>query len=199
MSVSDYLIFPELPASVKTEHVWLTDVSDAQSGFQQVLAQWTRPLFKFNLDLGPMDQTDHAALVSFMMAVRMKQNPFLFKHPLSYSLVKAPFGTSTGAQAVWLLKRYYVSSGVTFSFNASMIIASTLTVYADNAAVSASDWTLNDETGVLTFQAGHIPTVGKALTASFEYYHKARMLEWTPYEQNNPAAVAHSMVLQEIM
>ena len=199
MSVSDYLVFPDVPASVTADPVWPADISDAQSGYQQALIQGTRPLFRFNLDMGYMSVEDHATLMNFLMAVRMKQNPFLFKHPLTYSHVKAPFGTSTGVQAVWLLKRYFVSSGVSFSYNASMLIASTVTIYADNAEVSSSDYTLNDETAVLTFQAGHIPTVGKALTWSGEFYHKVRLAELTAYRQDNPAAVPHAMVLQECM
>lgn len=199
MSVSDYLVFPNVPASVTDSPVWPADISDAQSGYQQALMQGTRPLWKSSLDLGYLDIDEHATLRNFLMAVRMSQTPFLFEHPLEHSQLKAPFGTSTGSRAVWLLKIYFVYGGVTFTYNASMIQLSTLIVYADNAALDSSDYTMNDETGVLTFNSGKIPTAGKALTWSGDYYRKVRLIEWQPYEQNNPAAVSHSMTLQEIM
>ena len=198
MSVSSYQLFPDLLvntttgtpiASLGRKFNMPMLSSGAESGYMQRRARWTRPLIDFSVESPAMSLAAARKLQDFAMAHSNGVDAFLFRDPDCYTMTAVSVGTGTGAQLVWQLPLYYSLSGKSFSHNASMIKAATLVVKVDNVTVTADKYTLDDETGILTFNAGQAPANGKAIVATFEFYRKVIMPAAPEFTRATPVSV----------
>lgn len=208
MAVADYQLFPDLLtdtttgtpiASLGRKYNWPTLVSAADSGYQQRRVRTTRPLIEYTISAPGMKLTAAAKLRDFAMAHSNGVDAFLFRDPDGYTQTGVSVGTGNGTTLVWQLPLYYSITGKSAHHNASMIKAATLVVKVDNVTVSADDYTIADETGVVTFDAGKAPANGKAITATYEYYRKVIMPQAPEFTRATPVSIDTSLTLTEVL
>lgn len=206
MTVANYQIFPDLLvdtttgtpiASLGRKFNMPMLTSGAESGYQQRRARWTRPLIDYTIDSPAMKLTAARKLQDFAMAHSNGVDAFLFRDPDCYTMTDVAVGTGTGALLVFQLPLYYSLSGKSFHHNAAMIKTATLVVKV--AGTTTTDYTLADETGIVTFDGGHAPGNGAAVTATFEFYRKVIMPSAPEFTRSTPVSIDSRFTLSEVL
>ena len=153
-----------------------TDVVTTASGREERNSRWVNSRRRYNAGFGVKSLNDIQQVVAFFEERRGRLHAFRWKDHVDFKSCAASATPSANDQTLG------VSDGTTVSFQLIKKYGSGLRDYARVIAApvagtvlvavngSASNFfTLNLQTGILTFTAGHIPTMGQIITAGFEF------------------------------
>lgn len=153
-----------------------TDVVTTASGREERNSRWVNSRRRYNAGFGVKSLNDIQQVVAFFEERRGRLHAFRWKDHVDFKSCAASATPSANDQTLG------VSDGTTASFQLIKKYGSGLRDYARVIAApvpgtvlvavngSASNFfTLNLQTGILTFTAGHIPTMGQIITAGFEF------------------------------
>lgn len=120
------------------------------------------------------------------------RDKFDFKscRPADYvSATDASLGTGDGATAVFQCKKQYkrtlLDGATVIAIDRTIKVLKVGTVVVAVAGVIKTEtthYTVNYDTGVITFTGGNIPTLGQAVTAGYEFYVKVCYAEQNPVQ-----------------
>jgi uncharacterized protein (TIGR02217 family) len=156
-----------------------TDIVTLASGREERNARWQHSRRKYDAGVGVRSLSDLRSVLNFFEERRGRLYGFRYKDPLDYtsnSLSAAPLpddcqiGTGTGALAAFQLVKTYGSGDTLYIRPITKPVAGTVRVaVAGNEKTLGTDFTVDVETGIVTFLAGHIPADGVSVTAGFEF------------------------------
>lgn len=133
-----------------------------EGGAHQARPRWSRTKVRWESDLGALTLAERSTLITFFDTVRGQVDPFLLWDAQESVITAEAVGTGDGAQTVFYLDHKNIKSG---------------TIKVGGVAKTAGvDYTLDQDTGVITFLGGHIPAAAAAVTADYEFYFKVRFL-----------------------
>lgn len=167
---------------VKTP-VWKTVVSLREDGSEQRRAKWVKPIHRFSIGFRNITNqgafTEINDLYRLFLSHQGAYTAFLFKDTAhDYSTTGESIGTGDAAASAFQLKKAYTYGSTTFTDNKKYIVAASETVYvAGTPKTRNTHYTIDNDTGIITFTSGNIPGVGEAITADFEFYYKVRFAE----------------------
>jgi uncharacterized protein (TIGR02217 family) len=156
-----------------------TDIVTLASGREERNARWQHARRKYDAGLGVRSLNDLRLILNFFEERRGKLYGFRYKDPLDYtshSLSAAPspvdceIGAGTGVLAGFQLKKTYGGGDNIYQRLITKPVAGTVRVaVAGVEKMLAADFTVDVETGIVTFLSGHLPADGAIVTAGFEF------------------------------
>jgi uncharacterized protein (TIGR02217 family) len=153
-----------------------TDVVTTASGREERNSRWAHSRRKYNVGSGVKTVTQLQDVIAFFEGRRGRLHSFRFKDYTDFKSCAANgvitrtdqvLGTGTGAQAAYQLVKHYGAPSRDYVRAITAPVAATVVVAVNGVAATA--FTLNAQTGVITFNAGSIPAVGAVVTSGFEF------------------------------
>lgn len=156
--------FPTCPGyGFAVQPQYLVSINSRQGGFERIDRRWTRPLNTYTaLAVGERDEAEIQAIINFWHAMHGRATVFLLKDWADYKSCKVnedllstdqPFiFTDIGYQMV---KQYKVGS-LTQLRPITQPVGSSLVVQ-DGSFAEHTDFTIDENTGILTPDSGWIP------------------------------------------
>lgn len=172
---------------------FMTIIQEGYAGHEQRLSSWTVERCSWNITKTLLDQTEIDAIKAFFRARKGKARGFRFKDWIDYQITAGNIGTGNGANRVFQARKQYTSS-VTYSRTITKIVSATYSVFVDGVlkvegANPGGDYTIDVNTGIVTFNTGKAPASSKAVTLTCEFDVPVRFdvdkLDITVTEGNN--------------
>ena len=145
-----------------------TVVLENPSGAEQRIQRWATPRHSGQIGFGVRTQEQLADLKAFFMARGGKAHGFLFRDHRDCSASLEPIGAGNGSQTQFQLIKSYTSGSITLTRK----ITRPTSVEVFKNGTTATGWTVDDTTGIVTFTTA--PTFGQAITATFDFYVPVR-------------------------
>jgi uncharacterized protein (TIGR02217 family) len=153
-----------------------TDVVTTASGREERNSRWAHSRRRYNIGYGVKSIQDLQEVIHFFEGRRGKLHAFRFKDHTDFkssaanatpSATDQVLGTGTGAQAAFQLVKHYGAPSRDYVRNISAPVVGSVLIAVN--AVTTTSFTLNAQTGLITFNAGSIPANGAVVTAGFEF------------------------------
>jgi uncharacterized protein (TIGR02217 family) len=153
-----------------------TDVVVTASGREERNARWANSKRKYNAGFGLKSLDDIQTVVAFFEERRGRLYAFRWKDFADFKSCAATatpaatdqvLGAGTGAHATFQLVKKYGTNTRNYSRVIMAPVAGTVKV-AVNGTV-ATQFSVNTQTGIVTFNAGFLPALGAVVTAGFEF------------------------------
>ncbi|MDE2444794.1 MAG: DUF2460 domain-containing protein [Alphaproteobacteria bacterium] len=153
-----------------------TDVVVTASGREERNARWANSKRKYNAGFGLKSLDDIQTVVAFFEERRGRLYAFRWKDFADFKSCAASathaatdqvIGTGTGTQATFQLVKIYGAGTRNYARVISTPVTDTVKV-AVNGVVT-TQFVVNPQTGVVTFNAGYFPAAGTVVTAGFEF------------------------------
>ena len=152
-----------------------TDVVMTASGHEERNARWANSRRKYNVGFGVKSLDDIQNVVAFFEERRGRLYAFRFKDHTDFksgtpsqniTATDQVIGTGDGTTATFQLTKKYGSSRSYFRIILAPV-AGTLLVSVNG--VPTTQFSVDVATGLVTFNAGNIPTAGTVIAAGFEF------------------------------
>lgn len=147
-----------------------TEVIELGSGHEQRNVNWSRSRAHYDVAKGVRKKSDLDGLLSFFYARRGKARGFRYKDWSDYVATGENLGTGDGSTRTFQLRRQYQSGAQVYNRTIVKLVAGTIAVYV-NAVLQADpgDYSIDGDTGLITFTVPSTPGVGLAVTADFQF------------------------------
>lgn len=156
-----------------------TDIVTLASGREERNARWQHSRRKYEAGLGVRSLKDLRAVLTFFEERRGRLYGFRYRDPLDFTShalgasstpADCVIGTGDGEISVFQLKKIYGFGDNKYERLIRKPVAETLSFAVNGIEKTLGEHaTLDDTTGVLTFNTEHIPAVGASITAGFEF------------------------------
>jgi uncharacterized protein (TIGR02217 family) len=155
-----------------------TEIVVVASGAEERNSRWADSKRSYNAGYGIRSANDLHEAIAFFEERRGRLHGFRWKDWSDYkscapSATPLPtdqaIGTGDGANASFQLVKTYGASFAPWARIIAKPVAGTVVVAVAGLAANPLDYAVNTTTGVVTFTVGHIPGVGQAVTAGFEF------------------------------
>jgi uncharacterized protein (TIGR02217 family) len=153
-----------------------TDVVTTASGREERNSRWSQSRRRYNIGFGVKSVQQLQDVISFFEGRRGKLYAFRFKDHTDFKSSAANaapqatdqvLATGTGTQSAFQLVKHYGAPLRNYSRNIAAPVAGSVVVAVNGVATTM--FSLNANTGVVTFNAGNIPVSGAVVTAGFEF------------------------------
>lgn len=145
-----------------------TDVVRLSSGFEKRNANWTYPGERWNVAYGINTKEKLISLRDFFYARKGRAYGFRFKNHDDYQGTTEELGSGDGSTDEYQLVKIYTSGGETLTRKISKPVADSVTVFIDDVD-AGSVWSIDNTTGIITFDSGSAPASGEVVTATFQF------------------------------
>lgn len=156
-----------------------TDIVTLGSGYEERNSRWADSRRSYNAGYGVKSLDDLHAVIAFFEERRGRLHGFRWRDPLDWKSC-APgaepaasdqvIGTGTGTRAEFQLEKTYGSTFAPWARRIRKVVpGSVLVAVEGEAASAATDFTVDDATGTVTFAPGHLPGEGQIVTTGFAF------------------------------
>jgi len=156
-----------------------TDVVVLGSGFEERNSRWANSRRSYNAGYGITSLDALYAVIAFFEERRGRLYGFRWRDHADWKSC-APLATPTsldqtigvgnGSATTFTLKKTYGAAHAPWVRDVKKPVAGTVVIAVAGVAKSVgTHFTIDTATGVVTFQPGHIPAAGQAVTAGFEF------------------------------
>lgn len=160
-----------------------TEIVTLGSGFEERNSRWADSRRTYNAGYGVKTVDDLHAVIAFFEERRGRLHAFRWKDFADFkscapgqavSPLDQAIGTGDGAEDTFQLVKIYGSAFAPWTRTIAKPVAGTVRVAVAGAEKPAGTFTVDHATGLVTFEPGHIPSLGQAVTAGFEFDVPAR-------------------------
>jgi uncharacterized protein (TIGR02217 family) len=116
-------------------------------------------------------------LLGLYLQMKGPFDTFLYNDSSDNNANNSSIGTGDGNTKTFQLLRTFGANGFTLIEICTEIAANTTSLYANNNAISANNYTVGLTTGIVTFGNNSAPANGAVLTATFQYRYRVRFLD----------------------
>ena len=145
---------------------YVTDIVVTASGYEQRNVNWSQARAKYNVAHGVKSKAQLNALIAFFRARKGRAYGFRFKDWTDYEAAGEVIGVGDGSATEFQLAKTYSSGGVSESRIIGKPVQGSVQVYLDSV-LQGSGWSLDDTTGMVTFDAA--PANGVNIQADFQF------------------------------
>jgi uncharacterized protein (TIGR02217 family) len=156
-----------------------TDVVVLGSGAEERNARWANSRRSWNAGYGVKSLDDLHAVIAFFEERRGRLIGFRWRDPMDFkscppeatpAALDQVIGTGDGTTAVFQLTKTYGAAFNPWTRQVRKPVAGTVLIaVAGIAQVPSVQYTVDHNTGIVTFEAGHIPALGQPITSGFEF------------------------------
>ena len=177
--------------------MYSTQINSGFSGYEQRNQNWAQSRAAWTVNFENKPQSEYQNLLAFFHAARGMANSFRLYDMADNAVVGQAIGVGDGTTASFQLIKTYVFSLVANEITRPVqkpitsrvkdfygnALTDTVNVYvnaglqghnAGYVAGGGAAYTLDETTGIITFQSGHIPTGGQIITADFGFHWPVR-------------------------
>lgn len=153
-----------------------TEIVSLVNGFEERNSPWAQSRRRFDAGLGLRNLDDVATVLAFFEARQGKLYGFRWKDwsdhksclpSAQVSALDQTLGQGDGVQVAFQLVKTYVSGSQSTKREISKPIAQSLRVAVDGAELPQDDFSVDDQTGIITL--GAAPAASATVTAGFEF------------------------------
>jgi uncharacterized protein (TIGR02217 family) len=153
-----------------------TDIVTTASGQEERNSRWAQSRRRYNVGFGVKTISQLQEVIAFFEGRRGRLHSFRFKDHVDYKSSNGALqpaatdqilGMGTGSLATFQLKKHYGAPSRDYVRTIVAPVAGTVLVAVN--AVPTLGFSLNEQTGVITFNAGNMPAAGAVVTAGFEF------------------------------
>jgi uncharacterized protein (TIGR02217 family) len=153
-----------------------TDIVTLRSGYEERNAVWADSRREYDAGLGIRDINDMHEVLEFFEARLGRLYGFRWKDWADYkscapnraiARTDQTIGTGDGVTTAFQLKKAYTSGPTTYTRTIKKPVSGTILVEVNGALVSGANYSLNTETGILTFNVA--PSNTHVIKAGFEF------------------------------
>lgn len=169
-------VFPESITRTLTRSVVSQRVqSSAQRRWQQRRQTLHRPFYTFDLDSENLTQSQTDTLNDFFIAHEFQEgsggdDAFLLKDPEDNERTDESLGTGDGSEKEFTIKATYSYGSKSVTVLQGHTIPGSETIYLNGSPVSTSDYTIDNTTGLVTFDTA--PGNGVQVNADYQFRRK---------------------------
>lgn len=150
-----------------------TDIVTLASGREERNSRWLHSRRRYNAGYGVKSRADMAAVLAFFEERRGRFHAFLWRDGLDYSsngtdaptMLDQVIGTGDGETVSFALTKQYGASFDPYLRPITKPVSATVVMAVAGSGVTATDFSVNALTGVVTFDVA--PALGAAVTAGF--------------------------------
>lgn len=156
-----------------------TDVVVLGSGFEERNSRWADSRRSYNAGYGVKSLDDLNVVIAFFEERRGRLHAFRWKDHADWKScppggvpgpLDQPIGMGNGATAAFQLKKTYGSIHAPWArVIRKPVAATTVVAVAGVTQTPGVAFTVDTASGIVTFEAGHIPAMGSAITAGFQF------------------------------
>jgi uncharacterized protein (TIGR02217 family) len=146
-----------------------TTIITLSSGFEKRNQDWSETRGTWDIGYGIKTTDDLDNLISFFYARRGRARGFRFKDWSDYILKKQAIGIGNGSNTLFQLFKRYTSGSQDYDRILTKIVTGSEMVYVNDVLQPGSNYTINYNTGLITFGAMHIPVMSAIVSASAEF------------------------------
>jgi uncharacterized protein (TIGR02217 family) len=179
------LVFPTLPGltwSVTKTPTFQTRIQRAVSGRELRALDYPYPLWQFTLVFAFLRDNPGAGLdelrtlLGFYLTCQGAYGTFLFQDPSDYQVTGQYLGTGDSSTGVFQLQRTLGTALPGGGFVEPIVAPDMVTaVYFDGLTQSLSGYSVDPDTGLLTFATP--PSTGLMITVDFSYWFRCRFVD----------------------
>lgn len=172
----------DIESQAKAYPMFRTDILTTDGGHEVRRSIWTYPRHRFVFNVSPGDPTRNNPLADqvytelrdLYYAAGGAADTFLFTHWDDYEAVDEAVLFNAGSNTVAQLMRIYTRGSTTRRRKIIKPVDGTLTIKRNGVLYAASNYSVNYDTGVVTFNASQ---AGQTITASFEFDVPVRFMD----------------------
>ncbi len=159
---------------------WFNDLVAYDTGKEQRNQIWERPKRHWTLPYNTILRTHRDKLIELFGRAKGILNVFLFENPYDYecSLSECSITAIAAQTDFQLIKTYYPAEVEKWDESKTRIQPSTVflpIVKVDGVTkVEDTDYTLDDDTGIVDFTLMGAPGAGAVITAQYQFYYPVR-------------------------
>lgn len=153
-----------------------TDIIQLNSGYEKRNINWAEARGRWDVAHGVKTDTQMSILIAFFRARNGRAIGFRFKDWADYVGEDQSLGTGDGITADWQIIKNYSSGGFTETRIISKIVAEVdvtvqnFELFVDSVAQTEGvDFTVDRNTGIISFETGSIPASGDSIVCSYEF------------------------------
>lgn len=143
-----------------------TEVVSVDGGFEVRNQNWSQARRRYDAATGLRAASDVNTLLQFFYARAGRARGFRLKDYSDFTATTQTIGTGTGALTTFQLVKKYTSGSITHTRAISKPVSGTVAVFL-NGVAQPTGWSVNTQTGVITFSSA--PGNGVVVTATFEF------------------------------
>lgn len=184
MAFRDVPLPPCISAGSEGAPVWMVDIARSPAGVEQRVGRRSQSLRRFNVGYQIRRLQDLYDVMAHFEVMNGPMHSFPLHDPLdnqssapgdAVSSADAFLGTGDGVTAVYPLYKQYTRGNWSHSRRIALPTPDTLLVQVNSVLkVEDTDYTVDYETGRITFLGGDIPANGHIVRAGFQYRCKVR-------------------------
>lgn len=146
-----------------------TTILTLSSGFEKRNQEWSETRGSYDIGYGIKTTDDLDELIAFFYARRGRARGFRFKDWSDYILRKQPIGVGDAANDEYQLFKRYTSGGQDYDRILTKIVSDSELIYVNDVLQPNSNYTINYNSGLITFGGAHIPGIGAIVSAAAEF------------------------------
>lgn len=146
-----------------------TTVIVLSSGFEKRNQDWSETRGEWDISFGIKEKDDLDALIAFFYARRGRARGFRFKDFSDYILEMQAIGVGDGVNDEFQIYKRYTSGGVDYDRVLTKIVTGTLQVWVNGVLQPGGNYTIDYNTGLITFSAPNIPAGSAIVSAAAEF------------------------------
>lgn len=146
-----------------------TGIVTLSSGFEQRNGNWSRARLSWDVGYGIQNREGYMSVVEFFYARRGRLYGFRFKDWADFELSTEAIAAGDGSTTKFQVYKTYSDLGGSYQRPIQKIVSGTVLVYIDAVLQTEnSDYTLDYDTGVITFASAPGDTLSIAITCEFD-------------------------------
>ena len=134
-----------------------TTVITLSSGHEKRNQDWAETRGEWDIGYGIQTKENMTDVIKFFYARRGRARGFRFKDWSDFEMEKQAIGVGDSVNAIFQIYKRYTSGSVDYDRVLNKIVADTIEVYVNNVLQAANRYTINLNTGIITFLPGFIP------------------------------------------
>jgi uncharacterized protein (TIGR02217 family) len=155
-----------------------TDIVVLGSGAEERNARWSDSRRSYNAGYGIKSLDDLHSVIAFFEERRGRLYGFRWRDHVDWkscapekipTAIDQAIGVGNGSQATFQLAKVYGRVFAPWTRTINKPSVGSVSVAVANAIQPAAHFTVNPDTGVVTFTAAHIPPAGTRITAGYEF------------------------------
>lgn len=154
-----------------------TTVNEQQSGHEQRNQNWTQPLRRWGFNYGMDNRSKFEQLLNFFNTVRGRAYSFRFKDWSDFELTNEVIGVGDNANLIFqIIKTYDVntSNALVRPIKRPVNDGNLVVTVDDILQATPANYSVNYNTGIITFAGGSVPDVGLLVKVTTEFDIRVR-------------------------
>ena len=149
-----------------------TQIVSLSSGYEKRNRQWSKARMRWDIGYGIQDQDDYEDIIEFFYARQGMYQGFRFKDWTDFRVGTTSnpqtIGTGDNSETSFKAIKTYASGTSTYSRRLFKLVSGSISMYLDSVLQDPADYSVDVDTGTITFLAAPAKSVDVGIVAEFD-------------------------------